>query len=121
MLLLINYPFQSVSAQQLRHDLVQYLENQPIEVNAHYCEFLVDAISVPEHNRNDVEHPDVQDMIISEIEQTDTQQLLRWQLFIQRLADGAWANHIAIQGISNMLNLSIHILNSTNGSFTSSY
>ena len=50
-----------------------------------------------------MEKQDVQDLVIHEVDGSETQQMLRWHLYLQRLADGAWSDHIAIQGIANML------------------
>ena len=39
---------------------------------------------------------------------------LSWAKYVQRLRDGAWGDHIAIQGICDMFNFTVHILSSAN-------
>ena len=44
----------------------------------------------------------------------DLQTELRWVKYLKRLRDGAWGDHIAIQGISDMFNVTVNVLSSHN-------
>ena len=57
------------------------------------------------------EVPDKQDEIVSSIE--DPQQW-RWLWYLERLNAGAWSDHIAIQGVADMLHVDIHIISTIN-------
>ena len=39
---------------------------------------------------------------------------LRWQKYLQRLSEGAWGDNITVQGICEMLNITINILSTLN-------
>ena len=43
---------------------------------------------------------------------------LCWAKYIQRLKDGAWGDHIAIQGICDMFNVTVNVLSSQNPTMT---
>ena len=43
---------------------------------------------------------------------------LRWVKYVQRLKDGAWGDHIAIQGICDMFNVTVSVLSSQNLTMT---
>ena len=41
-------------------------------------------------------------------------QQLRWLRYLERLNAGAWGDHIAVQGLANMLRVNIHIISTLN-------
>ena len=43
---------------------------------------------------------------------------LRWAKYVQRLKDGAWGDHIAIQGICDLFNVTVNVLSSQNVTMT---
>ena len=57
----------------------------------------------------DTEAPTRQDEVISSIRDADLRQQLRWLQYLERLNAGAWGDHIAVQGLADMLHVDIHI------------
>ena len=51
---------------------------------------------------------------ISSIGDPNIQSQLRWQKYLQRLSEGAWGDNITVQGICEMLNITINILSTLN-------
>jgi hypothetical protein len=43
---------------------------------------------------------------------------LRWAKYVQRLKDGAWGDHITIQGICDMFNVTVYVWSSLNRTMT---
>ena len=66
----------------------------------------------------DTEPPTAQDERIETIADHELQVELRWAKYVQRLKDGAWGDHIAIQGICDMFNVTINVLSSQNLTMT---
>ena len=62
----------------------------------------------------DTETPTKQDDFISSIENPDLGQWLRWPRYLGRLNAGAWVYHIAVQGLTDMLGVDIHIISTIN-------
>ena len=48
--------------------------------------------------------------MISSLSDQNTQLQLRWCKYLRRLRSGAWGDHIAVQGLANMLHVNIRIL-----------
>ena len=72
-----------------------------------YCDYLTHPVISNDPYNADTEPPtSVDECIVLEIDPIIQSQLL-WVRYLERLANGAWGDHIAI---SNMLNISIHIL-----------
>ena len=60
------------------------------------------------------EPPTAQDEQIETIADHELQVELRWAKYVQRLKDGAWGDHIAIQSICGMFNVTVNVLSSQN-------
>ena len=58
----------------------------------------------------DTEAPTAEDAYISTIIDPEFQAQLCWEKYLSRLRDGAWGDHIVIQGICNMFNININVL-----------
>ena len=67
-------------------------------------------LSDPTGSTGDVEPADEQDHFISIIADDDTRQQLRWVRYLHRLRSTAWCDHIAVQGLADMLHVDIHII-----------
>ena len=89
-----NIGIQSIDASKLRSTcmLVEYLRENPIVNNTHYCNFLGHSFEVED----------------------DIQAQLEWDKFLDQLKNGAWADNIAIQGLSDMLNIRFCIVSTQN-------
>ena len=64
------------------------------------------------------EAPTDKDADIASVSDPNTQAQLRWVKYLERLSNGAWGDHIAIQGICEMLNITIHVLSTQNPTMT---
>ena len=62
----------------------------------------------------DTEAPSEQDEFINSIVNPQLQQQLRWLRYLERLNAGAWGDHIAVQGLADMLHVNIHIISTIN-------
>ena len=115
--LLSNYSFRSsVQKDALRQQLAAYLEDHPYTQHvgtSHPChlrEFLSEAIESNDSFNADTEQPTEEDALIRSVPDRNTQLQLRWCKYIRRLRSAAWGDHIAVQGLANMLHVDIHIL-----------
>ena len=79
-----------------------------LEVNAAlYC----DAVSQPIASCDaDTEPPTAEDEYISSVSDPQLQLQLRWEKYLMCLRNGAWGDHITIQGIADMLSVNITVL-----------
>ena len=97
----------NVDKNTLRQMVVDHLKNN----SNLYKRF----VSQPNDPYNaDTEPPTAQDEQIETIADHELQVELRWEKYVQRLKDGAWGDHIAIQGICDMFNVTINVLSSQN-------
>ena len=97
----------------LREQLVEYLEAHPYTHggSSHFRNY----ISAPDDPSNaDTEVPSEQDNIISSIDDLRLCQALRWLQYLDRLNASAWGDHIAVQGLADMLHVDIHIISTIN-------
>jgi len=85
--------------------------------NLHYRDFVSDL----QHHQDpddvinaDTETPNEEDYEISLVEDPDTQAELRWMKYLHRLQKGGWGDHLAVQALANMLNVSFHIISTIN-------
>ena len=97
-----------LNSTSMRNMLVTHLR----ENSLHYRGFVSSA--VPANNGNvysaDTVAPDEYDGYISLMNNYEEQSQFRWERYLDRLSNGAWGDHIALQGISNMLKITIEIL-----------
>ena len=90
--------------------VVDHLEN-----NSNLYMRIVSQPVVSEDPYNaDTEPPTAQDAHIETIDDHKLQVDLRWAKYVQRLRDGAWGDNIAVQGMCDMFNVTVHILSSAN-------
>ena len=55
---------------------------------------------------------------VDSIADSELSSLLLWENYLNRLRNGAWGDHIAIQGIANMLKITINVLSSQSPTIT---
>ena len=81
-------------------------------------EFYRDLLAQPMASNNsynaDTETPLEQDAYIDTIADPEQQAKLRWQSYLNRLRNGAWGDHMAIQGMSNVFNIAVNVFSSEN-------
>ena len=98
----------SFNSTSMRKMLVTHLRENAF----HYRGFVSSA--VPANNSNvynaDTVAPDEYDGYIALMSDYEEQSQFRWERYLDRLSNGAWGDHIALQGISNMLKITIEIL-----------
>ena len=61
-----------------------------------------------------MESAEEEDHFISSIADDDTRQQLRWCRYLSRLKSTAWGDHIAVQGLADMLHVDIQIISTSN-------
>ena len=66
----------------------------------------------------DTEAPTDEDAYIATVSDPNTQTQLCWVKYLERLSNGAWGDHIAIQDICEMLNITINVLSTQNPTMT---
>ena len=86
--------------------LVTYLRDNPYFNDTHCCNFLTSVCGNDGYNA-DTEAPDEYDSYIVNPEE---QAQLRWVRYLDRLQNGAWGDHIALQGICNMLRITVEVM-----------
>ena len=59
-------------------------------------------------------NPTEEDQQISAVENLESRIELRWIRYLQRLQEGAWGDHLAVQALASMLNVSIVIISTLN-------
>ena len=99
----------------LRAELVEHLQSSPYTHGSSHLRNYVSAPVIADDPLNaDTEAPTRQDEVISSIEDADLRQQLRWLQYLERLNAGAWGDHIAVQGLADMLHVDIHIISTIN-------
>ena len=88
--------------------MANHLENNSV----FYHDFLAQPIQSSDAYNADTEAPSDEDAIIDSVDDPEQQTRLRWERYIQRFRNGAWGDHLAIQGISNHFQLAINVLSS---------
>ena len=100
----------------LRQQLVSYLEDHPYAHDGvtHLREFI--AAPFVGHNPHgaDTEIPTEEDLFINSISNTTTQMQLRWCRYLEKMASVAWGDHVALQGLADMLRVDVHVLSTIN-------
>ena len=122
---LCNAGIQSLPAEMLRRDVVQYFRSS--ENTSRYQEFVSGpdtltssisslSLSVEQNRRHghDVECPEEVDFTISMIPDNVIRQRERWNRYVNRLEEGAWADNVTIQGLADMLLIEINIISTLN-------
>ena len=100
------------SDESLREQLVTYLQRNPYTHGGtcHLREFVAAPVFSADSYNADTEEPNGQDVIVNTIEDVETQLEVRWYKYLQGLKSTAWGDHIAVQGLADMLHIDIHII-----------
>ena len=102
--------------QELRADVAAYLGNNPYSSDG--STYLRDYISTrfvnPDFYNSDTEQPSQIDMDIDQVSDATEQANRRWEQYLTGLAGSAWGEHIAVQGLANMLQVNIDIICTAN-------
>ena len=97
----------------LREQLVEYFEDHPYAHDGctHLRTFIAAARdpSVPVPTA-DTELADDEDAFIELVEDTDTRLQPRWCKYLERMRSTAWGDHVAVQGLADLLQVDIDIL-----------
>ena len=109
---LLNLPNMTHTA--LRQNLASYLEKENHTEN--YAAFVAKPI---EYNESDKARQDTEprcdtDDYIDNISNPDDQTEIRWIQYINKVSTGAWADHIAVQAMADMLRVNISIISTLN-------
>ena len=100
----------------LRQQLMEYLQEHPYthDGSSHFREYIPAPVISDDPSNADTETPSQQDVFINSIENLRLRQQLRWLRYLERLNAGAWGDHIAVQGLADMLHVDIHIISTIN-------
>ena len=82
--------------------------------SSNFREFISAPAISDDPSNADTEAPSQQDVFINSIKNLRTHQQLRWLQYLERLNAGAWGDHIAVQGLADMLHVDIHIISTIN-------
>ena len=98
----------SLSSDTIRSMLVSHLRENAM----HYSSFVSSTVPASGNNayNADTEAPDEVDTCIALMSDCEEQSQFRWERYLHGLSNGAWGDHIALQGISNIFKISIQIL-----------
>ena len=99
---------------ELRRLVADHLENNC----GVYCDFVSEPVASDNSYNADTEAPSDDDAYIAAVADPQLQIRLRWERYVQRLRNGAWGDHIALQGIADMLNITVHVLSSQTQAMT---
>ena len=96
---------------KLRTNLCNYLETNPNGPtgNIPYKQFLANRAI-----RGDSECDTIKDKYIEQVQDEADREELRWQRYLQDMEEGLWADHIAVQGMADMLHVAIRIIATLN-------
>ena len=98
-----------IDSDVMRSMLVTYLRDNPYFNDTHCSNFLTSVSSNDGYNA-DTEAPDEHDSYIASVVNPEEQAQLRWVKYLDRLQNGAWGDHIALQGICNMLEITVEVM-----------
>ena len=96
---------------KLRANLCNYLEANPNGPNGNlpYKHFLANRVV-----RGDSERETAKDQYIEQMQDEADREELRWQRYLQDMEEGSWADHIAVQGMADMLHVAIRVIATLN-------
>ena len=99
----------------MREQLVSFLEHHPYTHDGtHLRDFLAAPVVSADSYNTDTEVPNDEDECINAVEDAETRRELRWCKYLERLKSTAWGDHIAVQGLADMLRVDIHIVSTIN-------
>ena len=104
------------TARSLRKQLVEYLQENPYthDGSSHLRDYIPAPLLSNDPAGEDIERPTEVDLFIDCVEDLKERQQLRWLHYLDRLNTDAWGDHIAVQGLANMLHVDIHIISTIN-------
>ena len=97
-----------VDSQTLRQNVANYMRAN----KASYCDFVCQPVEQTDGYIADTAAPTKEDTYIASIADPEMQTELRWKKYVQKLQDGGWGDHVAMQAIADMLSLTITVLSS---------
>ena len=97
------------SSHEFRKSLVTYLQ----EKSEHYMEHVCLAVPTNAVYNADTDYPDDLDLLISTVADTKERQRLIFDRYLQKLGNRSWGDNVALQGICDMLNITVKILQGT--------
>ncbi len=102
---------QRLQHNEIRHNLIAFLQTS--DQAQGYKNFLPGPEAAQQHTTTgmDIDHPTCSDAQIESIQDTTARQQARWEKYLERLQQGAWADNIAVQGVAEMLHINIRVLN----------
>ena len=100
----------NINKHALRHQVVSYLA----ENSTRFRDYVLQPVQSANPCNADTEPPTTEDDYIATVGDPDLQTEPRWQRYLKRLQNGAWGDHVALQGMCEMLNISAHILSTQN-------
>ena len=96
----------NVDSSDLRQKVADHLEaNAPL-----YCGFLSQPVSSDDSYNADTDQPTAEDEYINSVSDPQLQTELKWRKYLRCLRQGAWGDHITMQGIADMLCVKINVL-----------
>ena len=100
----------------MREQLVSFLERHTYthDGTSHLRDFLAAPVVSADSYNADTEVPNDEDECINSVEDAEIRQELRWCKYLERLKSTAWGDHIAVQGLADMLRVDIHIVSTIN-------
>ena len=81
--------------------MANHLENNAV----FYRDFIAQPVQRNSAYNADTEAPSDEDAFVNIVHDPEQQMQLRWETYVHRLRNGAWSDHVAIQGISNEFNI----------------
>ena len=102
--------------QELRSDVAAYLRSNPhsSDGSTHLRDYISTPLVNPDLYNADMEQPGQIDMDIDQVSDATKQANRKWEQYLTGLAGNAWGEHIAVQGLANMLQVNIDIICSAN-------
>ena len=100
----------------LRQQLVTYLQQHPFtqDGTCHLREFIAAPFVSADPYNADTALPNEEDEYINSIEDVNLRQEIRWQKYLERLRSNGWGDHVAVQGLADMLHIDIDIISTNN-------
>ena len=102
----------------LRQRLIDYLEDYPYAHDG--CTHLRTFITAPHDPSGhssasaDTELVGAEDQYVESVEDLDTRLQLRWCRYLQGMGSTAWGDHVAVQGLADMLRVDIVVIATRN-------
>ena len=98
----------NVDSNELKQKVADHLEANA----ALYHDFLSQPVSSDDSYNADTEQPTTEDEYINSVADPQLETKLRWDKYLRCLRQGAWGDHITMQGIADMLSVKINVLSS---------